>query len=429
MTDKYWLSKWLDYHDLNSVEEVERSLWSPTVVNSLRQAAAKACRRSERFESTPTDSERFSLLAGKGIDLSGQLACSSDICRRRQVDELFGRVWHYFDRIVVDDNLARRVAHGWENKEAKVKDAFISGAGVLFYLRQIGAEDLVEFRPKPTACTFHWDRHAKEAGLVNLTTQVDAVVELLLPEAQISEMPPESDGTPKVRVKHPLFEISHVLLMQKSVLAEIPGDRTRQAVTIVVRKLIAHLSSDISAAHKYNASLGTVIKAHEMFLHELRPTKVTDVVVNLQLPVLDGLQPWDLIAIRRDESEYFQRFRDSLTNAIGERLRMDPEADPTKLAEELQTDLIEPRLRDISSRLSAAQKLMTKKSSVGLFLGAISTTCGLLSGFDPHVATMGGTGVALACTGTATAKYLDEARDISMDDMYFLWKAAECAPH
>ncbi len=425
MRDRYWLGEWLDYNDLNSVEAVEKSLASPTVIADLRQASRNALRKQNRGGLENNAAIPHSIVAGRGIDLTGQLSCRSDVCRRRQVDELFTRVWHYFDQIIVHDDLAGSLDREWSM--GHVKDQLLSNIKVLLYLRQIGASDLVEFRPKPKACTVHFDQHAREAGLTEIKLRVDQLVQQLMPKVHVHFF--VKNGQSTFRLSHPLLEVSHGGSMEHENVADIDGSPELKATTLVARRIIAHLSSDIAASHRYHAPLGTVLKTHELLLNQFHSTSVTDVVLNLNLPVLDGLQPWDLIAIRRDEQEYFNRFRDSLTKTIKERLKVDPDSGPLKLADELREDLIEPRLRDLSARLSAAQRLMTKKSSVGLFLGAVSTTCGILSGLDPHLACMGGTGVAIACAGTATAKFLDESRDVQMDDMYFLWKGAECVPH
>ena len=55
-------------------------------------------------------------------------------------------------------------------------------------------------------------------------------------------------------------------------------------------------------------------------------------------------------------------------------------------------------------------------------MGALATTCGLFSGTGPIVAVGAGVTTALAITGSAAMKHLEEKRDIELDDAYFLWK-------
>src|SRR5258707_656459 len=121
MRDGYWLGEWLDYNDFSSAEEIEKSLASPTVVTELRQTARKALRKQDYKTLPAAATTSNTIVAGRGIDLTSQLSCSSDVCRRRQTSELFSRVWHYFDQIIVHDDLAESLDRDWDPKHSRDK--------------------------------------------------------------------------------------------------------------------------------------------------------------------------------------------------------------------------------------------------------------------------------------------------------------------
>lgn len=307
---KYWLGKWLDHHGVNSEEDAEKALRSPTVVNDLRKFARKA----SNDLLTAADSN-YSVVAGREIDLSGQLDCSSDSCRIRQVNQLFGHVWHYFDQIIVQDGVVWDVIYNWEDTPEITRRRLLSHIKVLLYLRSIGAEDLVDFRVKQPACTEHWQRHAEEAGLSALVQQVDNLADYLLQDADIvfSE---GIEGATAFRFSHPLVNPQHRGELLPSDIGQIDGTLKRKATVLVARGFLAHLTSDVAASNSYHAALGSVNKIHDMLLRQWRGITAADVLMNLKLPVLSGLQPWDLIDIRREEGQYFSNFRDSLLLAI-----------------------------------------------------------------------------------------------------------------
>ena len=419
----YWLSRWLDYHDITTETDAERALLSPTIINSLRKAARKAI--PSLLEPSET---AFSVVAGRGIDLSGQLACRSDICRIRQANELFKHVWHYFDQIIVQDNVVYEINMHWHDSPDNVLKDVLSQIKILLYLKSIGAEDLVDFRIKARPCTTHWQKHAEEAGILDIVNKLDTLTDFLLQDAKIRFTQDES-GVINFTLAHPTIFPPHSGKLENLRLADGEASLRRGAAEIVSRRFIAHLTSDVAASNVYNAALGAADPIHDMLLRQIRGVTAEEVLFNLNLPVLDGLQPWDLIDIRREEGAYFATFRDSLLMAARERLKENAFDSGSKVAEEIRLDIIEPELNQITARLQAAQSTLSRKSAVGLVLGSLSTTCGLLAGFGPSVAAVSGTAVAITCTGTATAKYLDDLKDISLNNMFFLWKAREHVPH
>ena len=101
------------------------------------------------------------MVAGAGADLYDGLQCPNPVCQKHSIDKLFRQVWHYFDQIVIGDNLTHDIAHHWEPKsEAELRERLLTRIDVLLYLRLIGAEELVQFREKAIE-TSDWRRELR----------------------------------------------------------------------------------------------------------------------------------------------------------------------------------------------------------------------------------------------------------------------------
>lgn len=126
--------------------------------------------------------------------------------------------------------------------------------------------------------------------------------------------------------------------------------------------------------------------------------------------------------IRREHKLSFDIFRQSLRTAIKERLQNASNEDVHSLAADVRGDVIDPALNEIERRLSAAAQVFGKKAAVSVTLGSLATTCGLLYfPGDPISAVLG---VAAAVGGVLNAayKHIEDTRDVSLADMYFLWE-------
>jgi hypothetical protein len=117
-------------------------------------------------------------------------------------------------------------------------------------------------------------------------------------------------------------------------------------------------------------------------------------------------------------------FRYSLRTAIKERLRESDATDPKEIAQEIRRDVIDPALNKIERTLNGARSALLRKGAVSVGVGMLATTCGLLTA-NPLLI---GTGFGTAMTTIAHVnKYIEEARDVSLSDMYFLWRAQKHA--
>src|SRR5262249_50567656 len=156
--DKFWVLEWLDEKGVDTIEDVATLLRKPRTISDLRARAEAA---SEKQAIRPP--ENYSVLAGTGIDLTGgHSVCPGINCMRSQVDTLFKRVWHYFDRIVARDAVTPLLLGG-AGPQANIADLLLSDLAPLLYLREIGADSLIDFVPKHF-CS-EWRKHAEEIGL------------------------------------------------------------------------------------------------------------------------------------------------------------------------------------------------------------------------------------------------------------------------
>jgi len=418
---RYWVYDWLDENGITTVESARLLFADPVAVSDLRQRAERA----NQTQDVVPDGET-SILTGRGIDLSSQLDCNHWACRKRQVDLLFRQVWLYFDRIIVQDSIAHEVALHWDDLDNR-RDWVLSHIQMLLYLREIKADSLLHFRVKPPGCVVHLKRHTEEAGLSHVFEFEDKLVRELEAKAEISTKT-IGRGAISYRLNHPAFVHTRWGEIPKRLLA---GTRPKQLRRLIVRQeireFLAFLNSDVISARESEAPLGAVIPLHRRLLESSHPISAADVALSLDLPVLNGIAPEVLIEIRKNEKEHFTRFRNRLRLAIQERIKTAESPNAQELALEIRRDLIDTELTSIRDRLSASERTMVKKSAVGVFLGALATTCGLISGLPASVAVSAGVAATLGMTQAATSKYLEEEGNISLSDMYFAWKAMQHA--
>jgi hypothetical protein len=326
----------MDAYGVKTMKHARAVLSDKVALNRLHELA------SSRDDSPRDDSTE--LVAGRGIDLSGHLDCNASECRKRQVDNLLRHAWHYFDRILVADSLSHRVSHHWAPKSAGFRQWLASHLEVLLYLRSIGAEDLVVFHEKPPPCEIHLARHVEEAGLPK---DLDSDEALLAKLAHAADIRSQRKATQVIdySFRHPRFE--HTVwgeIIDSHVGSLSAGDLRRAIAQDVVRRYLAHLSSDVATARHAGSPLGSIVWLHGQLLRQ-SASRLTpaEVIFNLELPVLNKVPVEALLKIRKDEGDAFQRFRDSLRKAVTERLR-EGSSGRGRLADEIRRDVIEPEL-------------------------------------------------------------------------------------
>lgn len=422
-TSSYWLARWLDENDLRTTDDARRYLRDQAHVEALRSAAATATRLTEIFRA----SNEHGILAGRIIDLSGELACYHADCLRKDVDTLFSRVWHYFDTIVVVGLSPKSALGLLEEWDEESTERFLAFVQTFLYIRKVGAENMLVFQGKPPACTEHVRDHAREYGATSVLKQRKQWTERISADAQIGNLRRHGDHW-HYDMWHPDMEHLH----SGSVRSKNKKPTRKEILKGAFDDYASKLISDIGAARSARLPLGTAAAMHEDVLTRSHPSapSVEDALFRLELPVIDGVPTRELIAIRNENGQYFDAFQLALKNAANDLIaNAADEATPESIARQIESDVIEPELIQIRRKLRVAADSLTIKSAVGFPVGALGTIVGLLDKL-PAAATVLASTVAvggLAALLTDYKKYVDDKSGVRMYDMYFLWEAERVA--
>lgn len=421
---RYWLFNWLDANHITDTETAKRALSERSVLEDLKEVANQETPTLE-----PIQKDEPAILAGRILDLSGNLDCDTPSCRELRVNTLFRKAWHYFDRIIVADVVRHEMTHHWEFTIEHPTDRLLAHLAGVIYLRKIGAEDLVDFREKPP-CWKDWASKAQKLGFQNIVDAAQVLKATLERESRF--FTGKSDGNFLIyKIEHTEPDINMIGQLPLKEIGKLSKKQLKQrAIQKSVDGFARHLLSDVITAKLLGVPLGSIVGVHGKLLSDgANGPSPADVAFKLDLPVLNGVPIDILTRVRRDEKDSFQRFRDSLRTAIKERLNNSTSNRSDQIAEQIRLDIIEPELRRIRDRLHAAEMTLTKKSALGIFMGALVTTCGILSGIPGPTSIAAGIGTMVTTETSAANKYLEEKQDISLSCMYFLWKTVEHSHH
>jgi hypothetical protein len=417
---EFWLYKWMNEFDVRTEAEVYRF---------LRPGHPLAARLLEIAESVedealePLNHSGEAILAGRGIDLSGELDCCHNVCQTTQVDALFSRALHYFDEIVVSGPPADIFAHAMKGNEETALRNIAHHVIALLYIRKIGADDYLTFVQKPPACTLHYEFHAEEAGLSGVIEQAEPWIDRLAADGVVRSL--------RHHEHHWDFQISHPELEHAvwGAVAEGPnGDppSKREMADFACSLYVSHLVSDVGAAHELQVPLGASVRLHEDLLSSGASSKpkAGDVAFDMRLPVMTEFSIADVIKFRLDEYQHFEVFKSALVAAIDERLNSDLSSG--EIARAISRDILDPALADLDNRFQIARKSLARKAATSVVVGGLFTTVGML--VAPPLALATGVGTVLGSVGAAH-KYIDDKGGIEAADMYWLWNLRRKSEH
>ncbi|MFF3845651.1 hypothetical protein [Streptomyces sp. NPDC002328] len=276
----FWLEQWIDEFDIRSIEDAERAL-------KQRRRGLSRVQNIAASVPFPEPEREFSkgssFVAGRGIDLSGDLDCCHQVCQIKQVQSLFGRALHYFDEIVVAGPSPYRFARELIGSDEAVIGNLIEHVATFLHLRQIGVRDMLIFVQKSPACQEHFMQHAQEVGIAEALEQAHSWVDRLEAEGVVRDLHLHDD--------HAHYQFEHQDL-EHTAWGTIwnPNPSTRDIAESVFQRYAAHLVSDVAAARAAGLPLAAQVQLHESVLTGSRvPTAAEDVAINLQIPVLDQL--------------------------------------------------------------------------------------------------------------------------------------------
>ena len=414
--ERYWVYDWLDKSSATSTSDLRHLVGDDAALRKARDRAASA------MDAPHSPLPSTSILAGAGLDLSGRSACGHLECRLGQVDELFRRAWLYFDQIVVSDEVSPQLVHMPDDPNESWRAKLLDNLQIAFHLREIGAESIVGFQSKSHRgyCPVHAPEALSTVGLDDLGTYIDEYIGVLEPDVALLHTPTRS--RPYITYTHPrMGEIIHHAKVKRE---DIGGDPRSFAARDLAMSHISTLVADLTVATELRVPLGTVDGIHKelMAKHGAR-TSPAEVALELNLPVLENADIGAILKIREQEADAFEIFRARLRVAIEERLKLSPDDGAAVLAERIKQDVILPELYSIRRRLKKAQSSLAKKSGLGIGVGTLVTSCGLLTGLLPLAVV--GVGLVAGAGVVPGQQYLDKKGEVELSDMFFLWHALQ----
>ena len=425
--ESYWFWKWLKRHRIKDARSLQRTLSRRAAVDSLLELAPDPV--VFKRKDTPETTE---LIGGKGIDLTGDLGCHHINCLTKEIDGLFRHAWHYFDRIALPDQALSRVLdfqrHGHVEALGEALEPFVL---VLQRLHEINGLDLIRFDIRQPACMQHFQKHAAEAGIDHAFVKKSLLAGDIARTAKIS-YDDEHEYNGHHHLDYQLISEEFVHFEWGSLCSnqiKIPKNpaRLREAVALnVVEKYLAAISADALAARCAHSPLGAAIPFYQRLLATRASPTVEDVAFEIGLPVSNNMSIETLIKLRKNEGDAFYRLQAALREAITERLKSVEHRTASQLAIEIKRDIIDPEIRKIREKLKSVRSLAMRSAGVGIGLGTIAATVGLLWPIGPVGVglTVGG---AITLTGQALKKAHDDEiatqREVQLSDLYFLWRA------
>ncbi|MHB8394345.1 MAG: hypothetical protein ACYDC5_07565 [Candidatus Dormibacteria bacterium] len=417
MAASLFLHEWMDDLAIETVEDARRAL-APTGagIKRLKQLAASAMTQPMPQRNKPG----FGVLAGRGLDLSGELDCLDPKCQQEQIGLLFARVLHYFDQVIVAGPQAYTYIRGLRSPDSSFVDrTVVTHVGTLLTIRALGATEIVEFVQKPPPCRIHYSDIAAASGLAAILDGRQDGIAALTATGKVRSLRPVRDHWDYIFDNLDILTHTEWGSVQRP---QIGIPKSTDIAGAIVDNHLAHLVSDLACARQLQVPLGTRIPLHQILVARLGGGVSADqAALELHLPVLDGVPFEEIIRIREQYRGEFERFRTALRFALTARLAAS--GDMAEATRAIELDVVAPALREISDKLEMAARTLRRKTAATASLAVLPTIVGAFAGlpalFDVGVAGM------LAGFIHALHSRLDRKADVELSDMYFLWRFAE----
>ncbi|MEV4122280.1 hypothetical protein [Micromonospora sp. NPDC049645] len=339
------------------------------------------------------------------------------------MNEEFGQLLHYFDYFVMEGPEARAYLFLFEKKgmrdwRERLHRRLDTDVRFLLHLRAVGLSNYVIFADKPELqFDESFSKRLDRVGLGHLydPQEIEKIAKKISREGGIEVIQIEPRNW-RVMLVHPLFEGT----LSRGVRRKTRPNKVEVGAQIIVGHII-ELLEDVAAADEFKAPLASL--AQPKFFETASPetnASVDQVALNLQIPILLGMETRDIIALRESEYEHFERFRATLVESIQMAIEKHDSDSPERIAAAVWRDSVEPAIAEIDRKIKSSSRSLAFKTVAGLSVGAATTAFGALASL-PFVVTAG---VAAAATPLIQAyKFFDDKQSIELSDMYFLWKA------
>ena len=416
---QYWLLDWMDAEGVKNMEDASRVVLNPPSISRLFDRAA--IQEDRALE--PLSEVYEQIVAGAGLDLTGQFNCARGVCMIDRVDHLVRRTWHYFDSVLVTGLDPLRITLPSEEgfSLSMLQRSLLNHMQVALYVRDSGLGGYLVFASKPPYCEAHLDEHSREVGLAPISDSAKEFAKILRNGVKMEDHGVK-DGKRIVVVKHPALDtIQEIKLDLRERIHSKKA--TNKWASDYARHYAAYHVGDVTLARANNAALGELGIVRDSAIPKVspRPT-VADAAFNMSLPFIDSLSVKELLAIRSHEAADFQAFRSALKSAIKTRVDSMSEDDSGRMAQSVIDDVLEPALIDMDRKLIRAGEALAKRSAAVVVVGSVLTTVGLLA-FAPLVAP----GIIVGAGGLVTNinDYLKDRKEVKLSDMYFLWRLSD----
>lgn len=407
---EHWLYQWIDEEGIKTPGNYIKAIRKRGSFDRLRELSNEVY----RGPSSQKGNASTSVIASRKLDFSGAVSCSHFNCMRPLVDDVLGRVWHYFDTVVIDEKPLDHILLSGDD----VRD-LLQLVKLFLYFRNIGAEKYLSFTSKVSGlCTEHFREHAEERHL-NLDVLDDEeferdVVRNLTSAGVFSEWFGED-------VWH--YEIQHPLFGQLTGRVAHSDPSHRPSHEDIARsafgKCCAALISDVSASRSLGLPL--LDSTESTWVPE---TKVPDdriVALNMRLPVLANVPIKEVLRYRDENQAKFVKFRRTLREAMKEQIEKSGTDSPQAIADEVVASRIKPGLAEIEDGLAGIRKTLQRKISANIALTGAAVSVGAIE----HVPLVL-TATAAAAAGSVyqvISSNADSKKLAEDSDWYFLWKA------
>lgn len=426
MKHSSWMYEWLDGMEIRSEEDLARALAERDWFPYAEQLTSEYDAAEDRLEELDVPA----VVAGRSMDLSGLFSCGTPACQIASADRLLTRALHYFDLVVVEGlgpQLFRFEARG--GATAHLTKKVYDHALVLLHLRAIGADRYLRFLEKPHAfCDGHYQQHAKELGLPVVTDEglAKSVIDRMAAEVK-TEVIQLEDGRTRYGYRHPWLDLWSVMTASEGGPPSVEEWARRTYVQHCVGEI-----GDVGLARLARLPLMStadrVIDLSRQSALRREDSDVDQIGLTLSIPVVAGLAPSELLQLRDEHRDEFQRFRAALVAAIRDQLkRLGNDEDPKTVARAVKRDFIEPELAAIERRMRASRRAMSTKLAQNVSVGAVAVSIGVIANLPLLLSA----GVAISAAGSIAHlnKWTDNVQEVQLNDLYFLWRVARQHDH